>query len=386
MDVTSLRQRLRRVPAPVVDAGLAVALAVAITIGIRVAPGPGTRPDVFAYACGLTIAALALARRRWPLAVLLASVATLQVYYLSAYTSIYPAVPLSVALATAWAAGHRRWSLLVATWYVLGPLAYSVFQLSAPTRPPLTLLGEAVSNTAMFAAVLVLGEAVRSRRALDREHHLLLAEQERSERLLLNVLPASIAARLKAGEEVIADAFPDVTVLFADIVDFTRRSQRTSPAQVVATLNQLFSAFDRLARRHGLEKIKTIGDAYMVAGGLPDPRPDHAQAMAEMALAMQVEVARRTDPSGQPLQVRIGIDTGPVEAGVIGTSKFSYDLWGDTVNTASRMESHGVAGCIQVTTRTYQRLRDSYRFQQRGPIPVRGMGEMVTYLLVERNR
>jgi class 3 adenylate cyclase len=374
-----LRQRLRRVPAPVVDAGLAVALAVAVTIGIRAAPGPGARPDAVAYACGLTIAALALARRRWPLAVLLASVAILQVYYLSDYTSIYPALPLSVALATAWAAGHRRWSLLVAAWYILGPLGYAVFQLSAPTQPPLQLLGEAVSNTAMFAAVLVLGEAVRSRRELQ-------LEQERSERLLLNVLPAPIAARLKAGEEVIADAFPDVSVLFADLVDFTGRSQRISPAQVVAVLNELFSAFDRLAARHGLEKIKTIGDAYMVAGGLPEERPDHAQAVAEMALAMREEVARRADPSGQPLQVRIGIDTGPVEAGVIGTSKFSYDLWGDTVNTASRMESHGIPGCIQVTERTYQRLRDGYRFQRRGPIQIRGMGEMVTYFLVGRNR
>ena len=386
MDVTSLRHRLRRVPAPVVDAGLAVALAVAVTIGIRVAPGPGARPDAFAYACGLMIAALTLARRRWPLAVLLASVATLQVYYLSGYTSIYPAVPLSVALATAWAAGHRRWSLLVAAWYILGPLADALFQLAGETRPPLTLLGEAVSNAAMFAAVLVLGEAVRSRRELAREHRLLLAEQKRSERLLLNVLPASIAARLMAGEEVIADAFPDVTVLFADLVDFTRRSQRISPAQLVAALNELFSVFDRLAQRHGLEKIKTIGDAYMVAGGLPDPRPDHAQAVAEMALAIRDEVARRTDPSGQPLQVRIGIDTGPVEAGVIGTSKFSYDLWGDTVNTASRMESQGVAGCIQVTTRTYERLRDGYQLQRRGPILVRGMGEMVTYLLSGRNQ
>jgi class 3 adenylate cyclase len=379
MDATSLRQRLRRVPAPMVDAGLAVALAVAITIGIRVAPGPGARPDVVAYACGLIIAALALARRRWPLAVLLASAATLQVYYLSQYTSTYPAVPLSVALATAWAAGHRRWSLLVAAWYVIGPLAYALSQLSQATRTPLTLLGDAVSNAAMFAAVLVLGEAVRSRRAL-------ALEQERSERLLLNVLPAPIAARLKAGEGVIADAFPEVTVLFADLVDFTRRSQRIGPAQVVQALNELFSAFDRLAQRHGLEKIKTIGDAYMVAGGLPQPRPDHAQAIAEMALGIREEVARRTDPSGQPLQVRIGIDTGPVEAGVIGTAKFSYDLWGDTVNTASRMESHGVAGCIQVTARIYQRLRDGYRFQRRGPISVRGMVEMVTYLLVGRNQ
>jgi class 3 adenylate cyclase len=383
--VTSLRQRLRRVPAPVVDAGLALALAVANTIGIRVALAPGARPDAVAYACGLIIAALALARRRWPLAVLLASAATLQLYVAN-YTSTYRAIPLSVALATAWAAGHRRWSLLIAAWFVIAPLAYALSPLSEDTRMPLTLLGDAMSNAAMFAAVLVLGEAVRSRQALDREHRLLLAEQERSERLLLNVLPAPIAERLKAGEGVIADAFPEVTVLFADIVDFTRRSRRIGPAQVVQALNELFSAFDRLAQRQGLEKIKTIGDAYMVAGGLPQPRPDHAQAIAEMALAMQAEVTRRTDPSGQPLQVRIGIDTGPVEAGVIGTSKFSYDLWGDTVNTASRMESHGVAGCIQVTERTYQRLRNGYRFQRRGPIQVRGMGEMVTYFLVGRNR
>jgi class 3 adenylate cyclase len=375
--VTSLWSRLRRVPAPVVDAGLAVALAVAVTIGIRVAPGPGDRPDAVAYAFGLTIAALALARRRWPLAVLLASVATLQVYYLSGYTSIYPAVPLSVALATAWAAGHRGWSLLVAAWYVAGPLAYAAFQVSAETRQPSTLLGDAVTNTAMFAAVLVLGEAVRSRRAL-------ALEEERSERLLLNVLPAPIAARLKQREDVIADGFPDVSVLFADIVAFTERSQRSTPAQVVQVLDDLFSAFDQLARRHGLEKIKTIGDAYMVAGGLPTPRPDHARATAEMALAMQAEVTRRVDPSGQPLQVRIGIDTGPVVAGVIGRDKFIYDLWGDTVNTASRMESHGVAGCIQVTARTRQRLRDGYRFQRRGPIQVKGKGEMVTWFLLGR--
>jgi class 3 adenylate cyclase len=375
--VTCLRQRLRRVPAPVVDAGLAVALAVANTIGIRVAPAPGARPDAFAYACGLTIAALALARRRWPLAVLLASAATLQLYVAN-YTSIYRAIPLSVALATAWAAGHRRWSLLVAAWFVIAPLAYALSPLSQDTRTPLTLLGDAMSNAAMFAAVLVLGEAVRSRA--------LALEQERSERLLLNVLPAPIAARLKAGEAVIADAFPEVTVLFADLVDFTRRSRQVGPAQVVAALNELFSAFDRLAQRHGLEKIKTIGDAYMVAGGLPNPQPDHAEAIAELALAMRAEVTRRADPSGQPLAVRIGIDTGPVEAGVIGTAKFSYDLWGDTVNTASRMESHGIAGCIQVTERTYQRLRDGYRFQRRGPISVRGMGELVTWFLVGRNR
>jgi class 3 adenylate cyclase len=376
MDVTSLRQRLRRVPAPVVDAGLAVMLAVAVTIGIRVAPGPGARPDALAYGFGLTIAALALARRRWPLAVLLASVATLQVYYLSDYTNIYPAVPLSVALATAWAAGHQRWALVVAAWYGCGPLISRVW---ADPEPLPQALNDSVPDLALFAAVLLLGEAVRTRRAL-------ALEEEKSERLLLNMVPASIAARLKQTQGVIADAFAEVTVLFADLVDFTPRSQQLAPEQVVQVLNELFSAFDRLAQRHGLEKIKTIGDAYMVAGGLPDPRPDHAQAAAEMALAMREEVARRRDPSGQPLQVRIGIDTGPVVAGVIGTSKFSYDLWGDTVNTASRMESDGVVGHIQVTARTFQCLRDGYRFQRRGPIPVKGKGEMVTYFLLGRNQ
>src|SRR5215207_3275594 len=382
---TSWRSRLRRLPAPVVDAGLAVALAIAVTVAISVSPSQGKDPDALAYGLGLLIAALSLARRRWPLAVLLASAATLLFYNLFDYPGLFSAVPLSVALATVWAAGRRGWALAIAIWFGATPLIFLALS-DLPADFESRLVNGAVSDLALLASVLLLGEAVRGRRALDTEHRLLLAEQERSERLLLNVLPAPIAARLKQGEEVIADAFPEVTVLFADLVDFTRRSQRIGPAQVVVALNELFSAFDRLAQRHGLEKIKTIGDAYMVAGGLPQPRPDHAQAIAELALALREEVARRADPRGQPLAVRIGIDTGPVEAGVIGTAKFSYDLWGDTVNTASRMESHGVAGCIQVTERTYQRLQDGYRFQRRGPIPIRGMGEMVTYFLVGRNR
>jgi class 3 adenylate cyclase len=174
-------------------------------------------------------------------------------------------------------------------------------------------------------------------------------------------------------------------VLFADIVGFTPLAERLPASEVVSLLDQVFARWDAVAAEHGVEKIKTIGDAYMVAGGLPEPRPDHAQAIAELALAMQAEVARHTDPSGQPLAVRIGIDTGPVVAGVIGRRKFSYDLWGDTVNTASRMESTGVPGCIQVTERAWRRLRDGYRLERRGPVEVKGKGEMVTWFLVGRD-
>jgi class 3 adenylate cyclase len=372
--VSSLRQRMQRVPGPLLDAGLALAVAVVLTITIAMPPPPGTPADALAYALGLTIAALVLVRRRWPVAVLLASAATMQVYYLLDYEGLRPAVPLAVALATAWAAGHPGWSLAVAGWFAGAPLLFRTLIDPEPLR---RVLNDSVPDVVLFAAVLLLGEAVRTRRAL-------ALEQKRSERLLLNVLPAPIAARLKQTEGVIADGFSDVTVLFADLVDFTRRSHRIAPEQVVATLNGLFTAFDQLAQQRGLEKIKTVGDAYMVAGGLPDRRPDHAEAVAEMALAMREEVTRHPDPAGQPLAVRIGIDIGPVVAGVIGTTKFSYDLWGDTVNTASRMESSGVPGCIQVTARTYQRLKDSYRFKRRGPIPVKGKGDIVTYLLLRR--
>ncbi|HEX7146335.1 MAG TPA: adenylate/guanylate cyclase domain-containing protein [Actinomycetota bacterium] len=380
---TSWRSRLRRLPAPVVDAGLAVALAIAVTVAISVSPDQGKAPDALAYGLGLLIAALSLARRRWPLAVLLASAATLLFYNLFEYPGLFSAVPLSVALATVWAAGRRGWALAIAIWFGVTPLIFlAVSDLPADFES--RLVTGAVSDLALLAAVLLLGEAVRGRRALDAAHRLLLAERERSERLLLNVLPAPIAARLKQGEEVIADGFPEVTVLFADLVDFTRRSQETTPERVVRVLDDLFSALDQLAERHGLEKIKTIGDAYMAVGGLPEPRPDHAQAVAEMALDVRQEVARHLDPGGEPLAVRIGIDTGPVVAGVIGRRKFSYDLWGDTVNTASRMESQGVAGCIQVTDRAYRRLRDGYRFERRGPVQVKGKGELVTWFLVGR--
>ena len=210
------------------------------------------------------------------------------------------------------------------------------------------------------------------------------AEREKSERLLLNILPLPIAERLKRGETTIADSFAEVSVLFADVVDFTRMSAETSPSDLVRLLNRVFSSFDALSEKHGLEKIKTIGDAYMVVGGLPTPRPDHAEAIAEMALDIQEEVARLNAEMGQEVALRVGINSGPVVAGVIGTKKFIYDLWGDAVNTASRMESNGVQGSIQVTAATYEKLRDKYRFEARGMIEVKGKGQMMTYFLKER--
>lgn len=221
---------------------------------------------------------------------------------------------------------------------------------------------------------------------LQKANQQLAVEQEKSERLLLNILPESIACRLKNGHSNIADGFAEVTILFADIVNFTQLSEQVSPEELVSLLNEIFSAFDRLTEQYGLEKIKTIGDAYMVAGGIPEPRPDHADAIAEMALGMQEAIAQFNQKYHQSCNIRIGINTGPVVAGVIGTRKFIYDLWGDTVNIASRMESHGIAGEIQVTETTYKHLHSRYELQPRGQIYVKGKGEMVTYLLIGRKK
>ncbi|HEX5149061.1 MAG TPA: adenylate/guanylate cyclase domain-containing protein, partial [Candidatus Limnocylindrales bacterium] len=205
-----------------------------------------------------------------------------------------------------------------------------------------------------------------------------------SDGLLLNVLPASIAHRLKRTPGVIADRHEDVSILLADVVGFTPFAERVGPEEVVGLLDALFSEFDHLTAAHGLEKIKTIGDAYMVAGGLPEHRPDHLGAMADLALAMLDAVARLRARTAPELDVRIGLDVGPVVAGVIGHHKFSFDVWGDTVNSASRMESHGVPGRIQVTEATYRRLRDRYRFEDRGEIEVKGKAHQRAYLLVGR--
>ncbi len=230
---------------------------------------------------------------------------------------------------------------------------------------------------------------METKRLLDQ----VVAEQKVSERLLLNVLPSSIAERLKGRPEITADGFAgliadshtEVTVLFADIVEFTKFSENVGAEVLVDVLNDIFTRFDKIADEHSLEKIKTIGDAYMVAAGLPVPAADHTIRVAQMALDMLAELDRFNAQRGYKLKVRIGIDSGAVVAGVIGKRKFLYDLWGDVVNTASRMESHGVPGRIQVTDATRQRLNGAFMLEERGTIEVKGKGELHTWFLNGRN-
>jgi adenylate cyclase len=238
-----------------------------------------------------------------------------------------------------------------------------------------------------FFALNILGPSVTTFallehfvRARDRAHGLLAAEQERSETLLLSIFPRAIAERLKISQDVIAERSEEVSVVFADITGFTPVAERLPAEEVVILLDEIFSAFDELVAHHGLEKIKTIGDGYLVAAGIPTPRSDHAEAAARLALAMRRALAELPAASG--LNLRAGIDSGPVVAGVIGRTKFGYDIWGDTVNTASRMQSHAPPGAIQVTERTHSRLEDAFVFERRTGVAIKGKGEMTTYVLL----
>lgn len=215
-------------------------------------------------------------------------------------------------------------------------------------------------------------------------HDQLQVEREKSEQLLLNILPKPIAERMKKGETNIADSHPSVTVLVADLAGFTTLSAHISPEQIVQLLNEVFSAFDLLVEKHHLEKIKTIGDAYMVAGGIPFPRPDHAEATAELALSMQEHIKRLNREYNTSIRLRIGICTGPVVAGVIGHRRFAYDLWGDTVNLACHLESTGEAGKIQISESTYERLKDEYPFESKHHIDVKGHQHLAAYWLEKR--
>lgn len=282
---------------------------------------------------------------------------------------------------------EERWLFLLAASIWIG--SYIWIQLSFGT-PYLTLPEaerfsaivftlNAIGSFALLGAVLSLfyGEIRRTETELQRQYRL-------SEDLLANILPARIAEQLKDGPETVAQGFSNVTLLFADIVGFTRLAEKLSPREVVDLLNQIFSRFDLLTERLGLEKIKTIGDEYMLAGGLPEPRRGHAAAVADAALQMMEAIETINRKTGRNLDLRIGIHSGEVVAGVIGSRKFSYDVWGDTVNTASRMQSQSVPGRIQVSQAAYERLKHAFEFKPRGSLRVRGKGRMKTWYLEAR--
>ncbi len=308
-------------------------------------------------------------------------------------------------IAMQWSLGGFAASGVLMTWSILAPFCALMFQrirqavwwflaylgllaisltFDDQFRHWATPMSHATSM--LFFGMNIIGPAVAIFLSMMYFVNAFQREHARSEALLLNILPGPVAQRLKAGETVIADGYSEVTILFADIVDFTKLAARTKPQELVNLLNKVFSAFDRLTRQHGLEKIKTIGDAYMVVGGLPVPQTDHATAIAEMALEMHAETARLGQELGEPLGLRIGIDSGPVVAGVIGEQKFAYDLWGDAVNTASRMESQGVADHTQLTESAYQRLKENYVCEKRGTINVKGKNEMTTYFLTGKRK
>ena len=317
---------------------------------------------------------------------------------------LIPVIPCVLALTVpSWRLTDDLWTFfLTMVASVMGVLLFCLgtlrfFQATATAAAYVVLYSAVIGALGMSARGLVcavistgcatLGGAFgayrveRYRRRLFLEQRQLAAERAKSESLLRNVLPLAIAERLKSDPSHIADGFAEVTILFADIVGFTDLSARLSPSEVVAMLNRLFTAFDDLADKHGLEKIKTIGDAYMVVGGLPDVREDHAVAVVSMALEMREAVGHVSGATGHTLKVRIGVNTGPVVAGVIGKKKFAYDLWGDAVNTASRMESHGQEGEIQITESTRTRVKDTFDLEARGLIHVKGKGDMPAWLV-----
>jgi class 3 adenylate cyclase len=271
----------------------------------------------------------------------------------------------------------RRWVYVMIALFVALLIAAGLLETAVRGRvPPLDPGFIALDATfvMLLMGLMVMGACLYLFNQVERY-------RARADDLLLNILPGSIASRLKENPGTIADGFSEATVLFADIVDFTTMSSTADPVDVVNKLNEVFSNFDELAARHGLEKIKTIGDAYMVAGGLPQPQPDHCRVVAAFAVDMVAAMAKHVSWTGEPMRIRVGINTGPVVAGVIGRQKFIYDLWGDAVNVASRMESNGLSNEIQVTQAVKERLDGLYVFEERGPIPVKGKGEMVTYLL-----
>jgi adenylate cyclase len=325
-------------------------------------------------AAGLT-AVLTVFASHFAVILLIGTGAGMQMHYLAA-----------LAIAILFFGAERRrltialaalaWGFVVATQFLGTP--------DTGRLPPGSIAANFVVGSAMGIAIVyfIVHYAVR---LADRAEAAAEREHARSERLLANILPAPVAARLKdAPEAAIADAYDDASILFADMAGFTARAADTAPADLVRFLNEAFTRFDRLVERHGLEKIKTTGDAYMVVSGVPERRADHAAALAAFALDLRAAAAGLTDPKGRPVPFRIGLAAGPVVAGVVGTRKFFYDVWGDAVNTAARMESTGLPGRIQVTDGFQARLAGRFRFEERGTIDVPGKGPMRTWWLEGR--
>jgi adenylate cyclase len=287
--------------------------------------------------------------------------------------------PLGALVFSGVSSGTRWFALFLAVFLgsgIVGEIWHGLPPVPAWFTTTMLALNVVVGGTIVFTLLALFAKQRQDALAA------LRTEQDKAENLLLNILPKSIAEKLKSDTTTIADQFEAASILFADVVDFTPFSENLPAAEVVGVLDHLFSHFDVLAERYGLEKIKTIGDAYMVAAGVPTPRPDHARALALMALDMREAMRSRDEIGHLGLELRIGINSGPVVAGVIGRKRFLYDLWGDAVNTASRMESHGTPGQIQVTRTTYELLKDAFVLERRGTVNVKGKGDMETWYLV----
>jgi guanylate cyclase len=267
-------------------------------------------------------------------------------------------------------------------WFAVFAVAFLGAGIAGEVSGGLSALPRWFSTTMLALNVVVGGSVVFALLAVFARQR--QDAQDRADTLLLNILPRSIADKLKAKPQTIADAFTEASILFADVADFTPMAERVSPVRVVEMLDQLFGHFDDLAERYQLEKIKTMGDCYMAAAGIPVPRPDHASAVAQMALDMLEAVREQGVMGSLGFELRIGINSGPVVAGVIGRKRFLYDLWGDAVNTAGRMQTEGTPGHIQITRATYELLRDEFVCEPRGTVAVKGKGEMETWYLLGR--
>lgn len=362
---------------------------------LQVAPGHGA---VLSFLVGTMIvmnvaAALILGRTRSPraeelLILGLNSAAGLVVLTAASVTGLQHHIAPGLMLMIIYAFFYTRISFVLATLAVVPQLlAFTWLVLERGHGTLLDLfLTFAFSGVAAMAAYTLEArtrEVFFQRRVIEAQRHELALEKAKSDRLVANMLPESVAARLREDPSALAESFDEVTVLFGDLVGFTSLATKMSATELVRMLDGLFSRFDELAGRYGVEKVKTIGDAYMVVGGCPERSPDHVDRTVAMGLAMVAELRHFAREHDLPLELRVGIHTGPVVAGVIGTRRFSFDLWGDTVNTASRMEHHGVPGRVQISAAARVALGDGFAVEERGPVSVKGKGEMRTFLLVE---